>query len=109
MKANEPTNPTAIFPNIVSVALARLKQRLQYDYERAYPELREIVHLVLDEEESKAWELSAFPHLLLPDLVEAHIAKLNLQPAETRHEDLIAPRDFAEIENYEPAFALCAF
>ena len=108
MKPNEPTNPTAIFPNIVSVALARLKKRLQHDYERAYPALREIVHLVLDEEESKAWELSSFPHLLLPDLVEAHIAKLNLQPAETRHEDVLAPHDFCETGNCEPAFALCA-
>jgi hypothetical protein len=108
MKANEPTNPTAIFPNIVPVALARLKQRLQQDYERAYPDLREIVHLVLDEEESKAWELSSFPHLLLPDLVEAHIAKLNLQPAETRRDDVLAPHDFGEIGNCEPAFALCA-
>ena len=78
MKTNELTNPTEVFPHIVSVALSRLKQRLQQTYERAYPGLREIVHLVLDEEESKAWELSPFPHLLLPDLVEAHIAKLNL-------------------------------
>ena len=109
MKADQLTNPTAGFPNLVSVALVRLKQRLQQDYERAYPDLREIVHLVLDEEESKAWELSPFPHLLLPDLVEAHIAKLNLQPAETRHDDLPLPHDFAEIDNREPVFALCAW
>ena len=108
MKTDELINPIAIFPSLVSVALARLKQRLQQDYERAYPDLREIVHLVLDEEESKAWELSSFPHLLLPDLVEAHIAKLNLQPAETRHENISAPDDFAETGNCEPAFALCA-
>jgi hypothetical protein len=82
MKPDKPTHPTARFPNLVSMALTRLRQRLQQDYERAYPDLREIVHLVLDEEESKAWAMSSFPHLLLPDLVEAHIAKLNLQPAE---------------------------
>ena len=107
MKADELTNRTAIFPNIVSVALVRLKQRLQQDYERAYPDLREIVHLVLDEEESKAWELSSFPHLLLPDLVEAHIANLNLRPAETKHDDVFAPHRFDQIENYEPALVLC--
>jgi hypothetical protein len=106
MKAE--SNPTAVFPRIVSIALTRLKQQLQSDYERVYPDLREIIHLVLDEEESKAWELSSFPHLLLPDLVEAHIAKLNLQPAETRHDDLSLPHDFAQIDNCEPAFALCA-
>jgi hypothetical protein len=109
MKADQLTNPTAVFPNLVSVALTGLKQRLRQDYERAYPDLREIVHLVLDEEESKAWELSPFPHLLLPDLVEAHIAKLNLQPAETRHDDLSLPQDFAEIDDCEPVFALCAW
>lgn len=102
MKTKEATNPTAVFSNVVSVALARLKQRLQQDYERAYPDLREIMHLVLDEEETKAWELSSFPHLLLPDLVEAHIAKLNLQPAETRR-----ALNRHEIQTYESAFAVC--
>ena len=107
MKADELTNRTAIFPNLVSVALVRLKQRLQHDYERAYPDLREIIHLVLDEEESKAWKLSSFPHLLLPDLVEAHVANLNLRPAETKHDDVFAPHRFDQIENYEPALVLC--
>jgi hypothetical protein len=45
--------------------------------------------------------------LLLPDLVEAHIAKLNLQPAETRHQELRGPRDFDVVENDVPVFALC--
>src|SRR3989441_8454431 len=98
----------AVFLQTVSVAIAQLKQQLQRDYEQAYPDLREIVHLVLDEEETKAWELSLFPHLLLPDLVEAHIEKLNLQPADTRHDDLLEPHYFPQISNYQPAFALCA-
>jgi hypothetical protein len=97
----------AVFLQTVSVAIGQLKQRLQQDYEQAYPDLREIVHLVLDEEEIKAWELSLFPHLLLPDLVEAHIAKLNLQPAPTRHDNVIVPHDFANVDNDQPAFALC--
>jgi hypothetical protein len=109
MKTDQLTQPTAaVFPQIVSNAVARLKQQLQQDYERAYPGLREIMHLVLDQEETNAWELSPFPHLLLPDLVEAHVAKLNLQPAETRHENIFAPHDFAESDNCKPAFALCA-
>jgi len=109
MKTDQLTQPTAaVFPQIVSNAVARLKQRLQQDYERAYPGLREIMHLVLDQEETNAWELSPFPHLLLPDLVEAHVAKLNLQPAETRHENIFESHDFAEIDNRERAFALCA-
>jgi hypothetical protein len=101
----EPT--TTVFLQTVSLAVVQLKQRLQQDYEQAYPALREIVHLVLDEEEIKAWELSLFPHLLLPDLVEAHIAKLNLQPAPTRHDNVIVPHDFANVDNDQPAFALC--
>ena len=109
MKTDQLAQPTtAVFPQIVSNAVARLKQQLQQDYERAYPDLREIMHLVLDQEETNAWELSPFPHLLLPDLVEAHVAKLNLQPAETRRENIFAPDDFAESDNCGAAFALCA-
>src|SRR3954454_8174086 len=101
------TQPEPVFLQTVSVALGQLKQQLQHDYEQAYPDLREIVHLVLDEEETKAWELSLFPHLLLPDLVEAHIEKLNLQPAETKHDDVFAPLHFNEMPMYQPAHALC--
>ena len=69
----------AVFPQTVAVALAQLKDRLQEAYERSYPELREIIRLVLEEEAATARELSMFPHLLLPDLVDARIARLNLQ------------------------------
>src|SRR5438094_9504442 len=103
MKTDQQSAAAAVFLQTVSVAIAQLKLQLQQDYEQAYPDLREIVHLVLDEEEGKAWELSLFPHLLLPDLVEAHIEKLNLQPVETKYDDIFAPPQFNEI----PAFALC--
>ena len=101
------TQPKPVFLQTVSVALRQLKQRLQQDYEQAYPDLREIIHLVLDEEETEAWELSLFPHLLLPDLVEAHIEKLNLGPVDARHDDLLVPLPFPEIDNHQRAFALC--
>jgi len=99
--------PNLVFLQTVSVALRQLKQRLQQGYEQAYPNLREIVQLILDEEEAKAWELSLFPHLLLPDLVEAHITNLNLDPIETKHDDVFAPHGFSQIETGQPAFALC--
>jgi hypothetical protein len=70
-----PTIPTKL-----NRVIADLKLRLQQRYEQAYPELGEIIRLVLDEEEVNARKLF-FPHLFLPDLVEAHVAKLNLQPA----------------------------
>ena len=107
MKTDQQSDP-AVFLQTVSVAIAQLKQQLQLDYEQAYPDLREIIHLVLDEEEAKAWELSLFPHLLLPDLVEAHVEKLNLQPVDTRHDDLLMPHHFPTIENHQPVFALSA-
>src|SRR5438445_3796395 len=107
MQTDHQPQASAVFFQTVSVALAQLKQRLQQDYEQAYPDLREIIHLVLDEEEANAWELSLFPHLLLSDLVEAHIEKLNLQPADTRDENLLMPHPFPEIDNHQPAFALC--
>ena len=71
MKTDLVTEPTiTVFLQTVSLALGQLKQRLQQDYEQVYPDLREIIHLVLDDEEANAWELSLFPHLLLPDLVD---------------------------------------
>ena len=101
------TDIQQVFLQTVSVALAQLKQRLQQDYELAYPDLREIIHLVLDEEEANAWELSLFPHLLLPDLVDAHITNLNLHRVETKHDDVFAPHGFNGIEARQSAFALC--
>ena len=103
-----PAPDSAVFPQTVSVAIEQLKRQLQCDYEQAYPGLREIIHLVLDEEERNARQLSMFPHLFLPDLVEEHIGKLNLQPVETKHDDLAAPRDYIDMkEIFQPAFAPC--
>jgi hypothetical protein len=107
MKTDQYHLSETVFPQTVSIALEQLKQQLQQDYEQAYPDLREIIHLVLDEEETNAWELTSFPHLLLPDLVEAHVAKLNLRPADTKHADVLVPHNFTEIENHQPALALC--
>jgi hypothetical protein len=105
MKTDEQPD-AAVFLQTVAGAVSNLKARLQKDYEQAYPELAEIIHIVLDEEEANAWELS-FPHLLLPDLVEAHVAKLNLQPAATKHHHVFVPRRSTEIRTYQPALALC--
>ena len=101
------TQPEPVFLQTVSVALRQLKQRLQQDYEQAYPDLREIIHLVLDDEEANAWELSLFPHLLLPDLVQARLTNLNLHPVETKRDDVFAPHGFNRIETGQSAFALC--
>jgi hypothetical protein len=45
--------------------------------------------------------------LFLPDVVEAHIARLGLQPAHARHNNILAPSDLKKIENYQrsPAYA----
>jgi hypothetical protein len=103
MKTNQPNQaPAVVFLQTVSVALAQLKQRLQQDYEQAYPDLGQIIHIVLNEEEARAWELTLFPHLLLPDMVEMHLASLNLQPAGTRH---AVHRH--KIQTYKSPFAVC--
>lgn len=108
MKTDHQPAPTkTVFLQTVGIALGNLKQQLQLDYERAYPDLREVIHLVLDEEESRGWDLTLFPHLLLPDLVEAHVAKLNLKPVETKHADIFGPHSHHEFDSYQPAFALC--
>jgi hypothetical protein len=101
MQTDQQPEAVSVFPQTLTGALSDLKSRLQHDYEQAYPGLAEIIHLILDEEEANAWELS-FPHLFLPDLVEAHIAKLGLQPADTRHDNVLTAH---EIENYQPVLA----
>jgi hypothetical protein len=107
METDKQLEVDPVFPQTVTGAISNLKTRLQHEYERAYPALAEIIHIVLDEEETKAWELSSFPHLLLPDLVEAHIAQLGLQRAETSRDNVLVPHDFTNIDNYQPAVALC--
>jgi hypothetical protein len=107
MQINQQPEGSAGFLQTLTGAVSELKQRLQHDYEQAYPGLDDIIRIVLDEEEANAWELS-FPHLFLPDLVEAHIARLGLKPADTRHDDILTPHDFTEIENYQPALAYAA-
>jgi hypothetical protein len=107
MKSDQHPTAAAVFLQTVSAAMVHLKQQLQRDYEQAYPALREIIHLVLDEEETNAWRLSTFPHLFLPDLVEVHIANLNLQPAEGRHDDVWVSHDFNGFPTCQPALALC--
>src|SRR5207248_8888805 len=99
MKTDQYQDPTAVFPQIVTNAVSKLKNRLQQDYERTYPDLGDLVRIVLDEEEAKAWELS-FPHLFLPDLVEAHITQLGLQPPEIRDDRVPAPAPFSRSEEH---------
>ena len=87
-------------------AVSKLKNRLQRKYEQAYPGLRDLIRIILDEEEANAWNLS-FPHLFLPDLVEAHIAQLGLEPV--RYENLFAPVRVAAEQNHQltPAYVDC--
>ena len=104
MQTDQQSKASAVFLQTLTGALSELKDRLQHDYEQTYPGLGDIIRIVLDEEEANAWELS-FPHLFLPDLVEAHIAKLGLEPADTRHDDVLTPHGFPEIENHQPVLA----
>ena len=99
MQTDQQPLASAGFLETLTHAVSDLKNRLQQDYERAYPGLGNVIRLVLDEEEERAWDLSSFPHLLLPDLVEAHIERLGLHPVSTRHNDLLAPSAFVAIES----------
>jgi len=105
MRTDQQTEVNAVFLQTLTGAISDLKNRLQQDYEQAYPGLGNVVQIVLDEEEEKAWDLSSFPHLLLPDLVEAHMERLGLQPSDRRLDDVLTPDGFREIENYQPALA----
>jgi hypothetical protein len=107
MKTHYPQQSLLLFPNLVSAALGQLKTRLQRDYQTAYPDSGEIIHQVLDQEEARARALSFFPHLILPDLVEAHFSELGFQPAKTSSDKATASQDFAKAETSKSAFALC--
>ena len=105
MKTANTIDPTrTAFVQSVASALTALKSRLQLEYERAYPQLREIVRLVVEQEEARAWSLSAFPHLIFPDLVDSHIRKLSLQPPKTVPH-VVAPGRFRQIALPHPVFA----
>jgi hypothetical protein len=103
----DPSTETVFLQNL-SGAVSKLKNRLQRDYEQAYPHLRDLIRIVIDEEEAKAWELS-FPHLFLPDLVEAHITWLGLRPADIAYDHAAAPARFSADLNHQlvPAYADC--
>ena len=104
MKTDQVTEPTTtVFLQTVSLAVAQLKQQLQQDYEQAYPVLGNVVRIVLDEEEEKAWDLSSFPHLLLPDLVETHMERLGLQPVAKKQDEIPIRHRFLEMPSYQPA------
>jgi len=106
MKTNQPYQAPAVFLQTVSVAVTQLKQRLQRQYEQGYPDLRQLIQIVVDQEAARAWELTSFSHLLLPDMVETHLASLNLHPA-TNHGDLFAISHFSPIPRYAPSAAFC--
>src|SRR5215470_18980151 len=95
MKTEEHSEATAVFLHKLTAAVTELKERLQHDYEQLYPGLGEIIRIVLEEEEAKAWELSFFPHLFLPDIVDAHIATLGLEPTDSKRNKTVAPSAFA--------------
>ena len=94
-----------VLQTLTTGAVSGLKNRLQRNYEQAYPGLGNVIRIVLDEEEERAWDLSSFPHLLLPDLVEAHIERLGLQLADTQHDNVLAPHSFTETQNHQRALA----
>jgi len=106
MKTDQEHEPAVFLQNLPG-AVSKLKNRLQREYEQAYPGLRDLIRIVLDEEEAKAWNLSSFPHLFLPDLVEAHIEQLGLQPV--KYENLFRPTRIAAGQNHQltPAYVDC--
>ena len=57
MKTEERLEPTAVFIQRVIAAVSELKDDLQHGH---IPAWGEIIRIVLDEEEAKAWELSFF-------------------------------------------------
>lgn len=99
--AAEQLEEIPIFPAPATSVVSQLKNRLQQQYEQAYPELGDIIRYVIDEEEANAWNLlSLAPHLFLPDLVEAHMAQLGLGLVFGRRDSVLTPLDLPQIEEH---------
>ena len=107
MKNDQNGEAVTVFLQNLPGAVSKLKNRLQRNYEQAYPGFGNIIRIVLDREEARAWRLSPFPHLLLPGLVEARVAQLGLQPASPRSRDELPQSDFSQIQNHHLFPALC--
>jgi hypothetical protein len=62
------------YPSLTT-AITELRERLRTRYQRIFPGQNALIDNVLEEAESVAW-CTPFPHLFLPDLAEARIARL---------------------------------
>jgi hypothetical protein len=99
MKTYEQPEIAPVFLETLTSAVSKLKSRLQQQYEQVYPDLGDIIRYVVDEEEASAWNRSPLsPHLVLPDLVEALMAQLGLQPFSNRSDNVLKPLVFTEIQ-----------
>src|SRR5438132_12873866 len=92
-----------VLQTLTTGAVSGLKNRLQRNYEQAYPGLGNVIRIVLDEEEERPWDLSPCPHLLLPDLAEADIERLGLQLADRQHDNVLPPDRCTETQTHQPA------
>jgi hypothetical protein len=84
MKTDHQNEP--VFLQTVSVAIAQLKQRLKLDYEQAYQDLHEIIHLVLAMLFFVPVVFSVIRHKMRPREIEddVDLAVTQLEPA-TQH------------------------
>lgn len=112
----QPLNETTLFKRVISaenrtgsaaapdlletLRTFKPKRSLEERYERAYPNLGEIISYVVADEEMNARRLSPeFPHLVLPDLVEMHMARLGLSLFSDPAEDELASPVFVTTES----------
>ena len=97
MKTYAPFEATPEILKALKLAVSKLKNRLQQRYKQVYPELSDIIRYVVEFEEWNAWNLSPlFPHLVLPGLVEAHLAHLGLQTIFFESDKPVAPSALRE-------------
>ena len=88
-----------VFLETLRSEVSKVKNRLQQQYEQVYPDLGDIIRYVIDEEEASAWNLSPLSaYLVLPELVEAHLALLGLQPFSNSSDSVFKPPVFTEIQ-----------
>ena len=83
MKTDKLLEPAPLFAQMVSAALGRWKNQLRCYYLRSYPDSGEIIDHIINEEEAKAWEITALPVVRVTRRASYRLRRSGIYPSRT--------------------------